>query len=536
VKNAGDQLLDAVVVGAGFAGLYALHKLRAQGLSVRVIEAAPELGGTWYFNRYPGARCDVESVDYSYSFSDELQQEWNWTEKYATQAEILAYLNWVADKLDLRSDITFNTRVVSAVLDETTLRWTVTTDAGEVLTARFCLMATGPLSAAMTPNFSGLDTFGGEIYHTAHWPYDDVDFTGKRVAVIGTGSSGIQTIPIIAEQAAHLYVFQRTPNYSIPAGNRSLSSEELAEIKAGYAERRRLSWRSGGGSPHITAPKPTMDFTPEERRAAFEKRWQLGGVLYSKTFPDQMTDLVANEEARKFYEEKIRAVIADPAVADLLIPNDHPIGTKRICTDSNYFQTFNKPNVSLVSVRATPIESVDAAGINTGDTHYDLDAIVFATGFDAMTGALAKIDIVGRHGARLSEDWVHGPRTYLGLGVDGFPNLFLISGPGAPAVLANMVLHAEAHVNWIADAIAYLDDHGCTAMEATRDAVDGWGAELSRRAEASLFIKANSWYLGANVPGKPRVFMLFLGGFAAYNDICAEVADAGYKGFDLVKI
>ncbi len=535
VKNAGDQLLDAVVVGAGFAGLYALHKLRAQGLSVRVIEAAPELGGTWYFNRYPGARCDVESVDYSYSFSDELQQEWNWTEKYATQAEILAYLNWVADKLDLRSDITFNTRVVSAVLDETTLRWTVTTDAGEVLTARFCLMATGPLSAAMTPNFSGLDTFGGEIYHTAHWPYDDVDFTGKRVAVIGTGSSGIQTIPIIAEQAAHLYVFQRTPNYSIPAGNRALSSEELAEIKAGYAERRRLSWRSGGGSPHITAPKPTMDFTPEERRAAFEKRWQLGGVLYSKTFPDQMTDLVANEEARKFYEEKIRAVIADPAVADLLIPNDHPIGTKRICTDSNYFQTFNKPNVSLVSVRATPIESVDAAGINTGDTHYDLDAIVFATGFDAMTGALAKIDIVGRHGARLSEDWVHGPRTYLGLGVDGFPNLFLISGPGAPAVLANMVLHAEAHVNWIADAIAYLDDHGCTAMEATRDAVDGWGAELSRRAEASLFIKANSWYLGANVPGKPRVFMLFLGGFAAYNDICAEVADAGYKGFDLVK-
>ncbi len=536
VKNAGDQLLDAVVVGAGFAGLYALHKLRAQGLSVRVIEAAPELGGTWYFNRYPGARCDVESVDYSYSFSDELQQEWNWTEKYATQAEILAYLNWVADKLDLRSDITFNTRVVSAVLDETTLRWTVTTDAGEVLTARFCLMATGPLSAAMTPNFSGLDTFGGEIYHTAHWPYDDVDFTGKRVAVIGTGSSGIQTIPIIAEQAAHLYVFQRTPNYSIPAGNRSLSSEELAEIKAGYAERRRLSWRSGGGSPHITAPKPTMDFTPEERRAAFEKRWQLGGVLYSKTFPDQMTDLVANEEARKFYEEKIRAVIADPAVADLLIPNDHPIGTKRICTDSNYFQTFNKPNVSLVSVRATPIESVDAAGINTGDTHYDLDAIVFATGFDAMTGALGKIDIVGRDGARLRDDWAHGPRSYLGLGVDGFPNLFLISVPGAPAVLANMVLHAEAHVNWIADAIAYLDDHGCTAMEATRDAVDGWGAELSRRAEASLFIKANSWYLGANVPGKPRVFMLFLGGFAAYNDICAEVADAGYKGFDLVKI
>ncbi len=536
VKNTDDQPLDAVVVGAGFAGLYALHKLRAQGLSVRVIEAAPEVGGTWYYNRYPGARCDVESVDYCYSFSDELQQEWNWSEKYATQAEILRYLNWVADKLDLRRDIMLNTRVASAQLDETTLRWTVSTDGGEVLTARFCLMATGPLSAAMTPNFDGLDAFAGEIYHTAHWPDEDVDFSGKRVAIIGTGSSGIQTIPIIAEQAAHLYVFQRTPNYSIPAGNMPLSAQELDEIKAGYAERRRLSWRSGGGSPHITAPKPTMEFTPEERRAAFEKRWQLGGVLYSKTFPDQMTDMVANDEARKFYEEKIRAVIDDPAVADLLIPNDHPIGTKRICTDSNYFQTFNKPNVSLVSVRATPIESVDAAGINTADMHYDLDAIVFATGFDAMTGALAKIDIIGRASARLSDNWAHGPRTYLGLGVDGFPNLFLISGPGAPAVLANMVLHAEAHVNWIADAIGFLDDHGYTAIEATPDAVEGWGAELARRAEASLFTKANSWYLGANVPGKPRVFMLFLGGFAAYNDICAEVADAGYKGFDLVKI
>ncbi|MGA7051593.1 MAG: NAD(P)/FAD-dependent oxidoreductase [Mycobacterium sp.] len=540
MENTGDQLLDAVVVGAGFAGLYALHRLRAEGLSVRVIEAAPQLGGTWYYNRYPGARCDVESVDYCYSFSDELQQEWNWSEKYATQAEILRYLNWVADKLDLRRDITVNTRAVSAVLDEATLRWTVTTDGGEVLTARFCLMATGPLSAAMTPNFRGLATFAGEVYHTAHWPHEDVEFTGKRVAVIGTGSSGIQSIPIIAEQAAHLYVFQRTPNYSIPAGNRPLSAEELGEIKAGYAERRRLSWRSGGGSPHITAPKPTMDFTPEERWAAFEKRWQLGGVLYSKTFPDQMTDMAANEEARKFYEAKIRTVIDDPAVADLLIPDDHPIGTKRICTDSNYFETFNQPNVSLISVRANPIESVDAAGINTTginkpNAHYDLDTIVFATGFDAMTGALARIDIVGRDGARLSDDWAQGPRTYLGLGVDGFPNLFLISGPGAPAVLANMVLHAEAHVNWIADAIAYLDDHDYTAMEATPDAVDGWGTELARRAEASLFIKANSWYLGANVPGKPRVFMLFLGGFAVYNDICAEVAAAGYKGFALVK-
>jgi cation diffusion facilitator CzcD-associated flavoprotein CzcO len=530
-----DDGLDVIVVGAGFAGLYALHKLRAQGLSVRVLEAAPEVGGTWYYNRYPGARCDVESVDYCYSFSDELQQEWNWTERYATQSEILEYLNWVADKLDLRRDIVFGTRVVSAVLDETTLRWSLKTDTGLTLSARFCLMATGPLSAAMTPNFPGLDTFAGTIHHTARWPQDPVDFTGKRVAVIGTGSSGIQSIPIIAEQAAHLYVFQRTPNYSVPAGNAPLPAKELREIKADYARRRDLSWRSGGGSPHLTAAKQTMEFTPEERRAAFETRWQLGGVLFSKTFPDQMTDLEANEEARKFYEEKVRAVIHDPAVADLLIPTDHPIGTKRICTDSNYFQTFNRPNVTLISVRDTPIESVDPAGITTTDTHYDLDMIVLATGFDALTGALGSIDIVGRDGAALRDDWAHGPRTYLGLGVDGFPNLFLISGPGAPAVLANMVLHAEAQVDWIAQAIGYLDRHAYAGIEAEVDSVDAWGAECARRAETTLFTKANSWYMGANVPGKPRGFMLFVGGFATYNDICADVADAGYRGFELIR-
>ncbi|OBK44662.1 cyclohexanone monooxygenase [Mycobacterium gordonae] len=531
----GEQPSDVVVVGAGFAGLYALHKLRAQGLQVRVLEAAPELGGTWYYNRYPGARCDVESVDYCYSFSEELQQEWDWTEKYATQPEILRYLNWVADKLDLRRGIELNTRVSSAVFDEDALHWTIATDTGQRLTARYVLMATGPLSDAMTPQFPGLDTFAGEIYHTAHWPHEAVDFTGKRVAVIGTGSSGIQSIPLIAEQAAQLTVFQRTPNFSVPAGNKPLSSQELDEIKSGYAERRRLSWRSGGGSPHITATKPAMQFSAEERRAAFEKRWQLGGVLYSKTFPDQTTDPAANEAAREFYEEKVRAVIEDPAVADLLIPTDHPIGTKRICTDSNYFQTFNQPNVTLVSVRATPIESVDSSGINTTDQHYDLDMIVLATGFDALTGALAKIDIVGRDGATLRDRWAHGPRSYLGLGIDGFPNLFVISGPGAPAVLANMVLHAEAQVNWIADAIEYLDARGYAAIEAGAEAVDSWGAECARLAEATLFTKANSWYMGANVPGKPRGFMLFIGGFATYNQICAEVAEAGYKGFELVK-
>lgn len=534
--NGDGEVVDAVVVGAGFAGIYALHRLRAQGLSVRVFEAAPEVGGTWYYNRYPGARCDVESVDYCYSFSSELEQEWDWSEKYATQAEILRYLNWVTDKLDLRTGITFNTRVTAAVLDEQSLHWTVRTDTGEAVRARFCIMATGPLSAALTPDFDGLNTFTGDIHHTAHWPHRPVDFTGKRVAVIGTGSSGIQSVPLIAEQAEQLYVFQRTPNYSVPAGNQPLTDDDRMRVKAGYAERRRLSWRSGGGSPHIAHPRLTMDVTPEERREAFETRWQLGGVLFSKTFSDQMIDAVANDEARKFYEQKVRSIIDDPDVAELLIPTDHPIGTKRICTDTNYFQTFNRPNVKLISVRSTPIESIDATGINTSDAHYDVDAIVLATGFDAMTGALDKIDIVGRGGQRLRDDWIDGPRTYLGLGVDGFPNMFLVSGPGAPAVLANMVLHAEAHVNWIADAIGHLDAHGYGAIEATVDAVDAWIAECNQRADATLFPKANSWYLGANVPGKPRVFMLFIGGFAVYLDICRDIADAGYKGFSLLKV
>lgn len=533
--SATQDTVDVVVVGAGFGGLYALHKFRHQGRSVRVFEAAPEVGGTWYFNRYPGARCDVESLDYCYSFSDELQREWTWTEKYATQPEILSYIKWVADRLDLRSGITFDTRVSSAVFDEDALLWTVTTEGGEKVRSRFVVMATGPLSSPLTPNINGLDSFGGEVYHTAHWPHEGVDFTGKRVAVIGTGSSGIQSIPIIAEQAAQLYVFQRTPNYSVPAGNRTLDLDEIKHAKDTYAERRRMSWRSGGGSPHVAHPKMTMEASPEERRAAFEKRWQLGGVLFSKTFADQMIDMDANDEARKFYEEKVRAVIDDPDVADLLIPIDHPIGTKRICTDTNYFETYNRDNVELVSVRKTPIESIDATGINSSEDHYVVDAIVLATGFDAMTGTLAKIDIVGRDGRKLIDDWADGPRTYLGLGVDGFPNLFLVSGPGAPAVLANMVLHAEAHINWISDAIDYLDEHGLSAIEATTDAVDDWVAECNRRADGTLFPKANSWYMGANVPGKPRVFMLFIGGFAVYLDICAEVADAGYKGFSLLK-
>ncbi|BCN45818.1 flavin-containing monooxygenase [Prescottella equi] len=526
---------DVVVVGAGVAGLYAVHRFRQQGLTVRAFEAASGVGGVWYWNRYPGARCDVESVDYSYSFSPELEQEWDWSEKYATQPEILAYLEHVADRFDLRRDIQFDTRVTSATLDEETLRWTVRTDRGDVVSARFFVVAAGPLSNANTPDFDGLDTFAGDVFHTAHWPHDGVDFTGKRVGVIGTGSSGIQSIPHIAEQADKLFVFQRSANYSVPAGNAPLDDATRAEQKANYAERRRLSWESGGGSPHRAHPKLTLEATEEERRAAYEERWKLGGVLYSKTFPDQLTDQAANDAAREFWEEKVRAVIDDPAIADLLIPDDHAIGAKRIVTDSGYYETYNRDNVELVNLKATPIVGMDAAGVNTTEAHYDLDAIVLATGFDAMTGSLDKLDIVGRGGQSLKEKWAAGPETYLGLGIDGFPNFFNLTGPGSPSVLANMVLHSELHVDWVADAIAYLDDRGAAAIEGTPEAVADWVEECRTRAEASLLNTANSWYLGANIPGRPRVFMPFLGGFAGYRQIITEVADSGYKGFAILE-
>ncbi|WP_308646767.1 flavin-containing monooxygenase [Nocardia cyriacigeorgica] len=530
----GPTSVDVVVVGAGIAGLYALHKFRSQGLTVRVFEAADGVGGVWYWNRYPGARCDVESVDYSYSFDEALQQEWNWSEKYATQPEILAYLNHVADRFDLRRDIEFGARVTDTVLDESTLRWEVRTDTGTVVSARFVVLAVGPLSNANTPDIAGLDTFAGPVLHTSHWPHEGVDFTGQRVGVIGTGSSGIQAIPCIAEQAERLHVFQRTANYSVPAGNVPLDEETRRAQKANYAERRRLSMASGGGSPHQPHPKSALEVSEEERRAAYQQRWELGGVLFSKTFPDQMVTREANDTARLFWEEKVRAVIDDPAVADLLIPNDHPIGTKRICTDTNYYQTYNRDNVELVNLRATPIERIDAEGLHTTEDYYRLDALVLATGFDAMTGSVAKLNIVGRDGLTLNQAWQEGPKTYLGLGVSGFPNLFNLTGPGSPSVLANMVLHSELHVDWVAAAIDYLDRNGATALEARPDAVDAWVAECAERAARTLMPTANSWYLGANVPGKPRVFMPFVGGFGVYGEIIAEVAAAEYKGFDVI--
>ncbi len=526
--------VDAVVIGAGFAGLYALHRLRGDGLTVRLFEAADGVGGVWYWNRYPGARCDVESVDYSYSFDDDLQQEWDWSEKYATQPEILRYLNHVTDRYDLRPHITFGTRVTDAILDENALRWEISTDTGEVAYSRFVVLAVGPLSNANIPPIDGLDSFGGTVYHTAHWPHAGVDFAGQRVGVIGTGSSGIQAIPCIAEQARELYVFQRSPNYSIPAGNTPLTDEIRRTQKVGYPERRRLSMASGGGSPHQPHRRSALEVSEQERRDAYEKRWQLGGVLFSKTFPDQLTDVSANDTARAFWEQKIRTIVDDPQLADWLIPTDHPIGTKRICTDDNYFQTFNRDNVTLVNLRETPIERMNAGGVTTSTTRYELDALVLATGFDAMTGSVSKLNVVGRGGETLNAAWASGPVTYLGLGVPGFPNLFNITGPGSPSVLANMALHSELHVDWIADAIGHLRERGATALEATRSAAADWTEECTHRAAEGLMLRANSWYLGANVAGKPRVFMPFVGGFGVYGQIIADVAAAGYKGFDLL--
>ncbi|WP_420752605.1 flavin-containing monooxygenase [Rhodococcus sp. O3] len=531
--NRNSTAVDVVVVGAGVAGLYAAHTLCRHGLTVQGFESAGGVGGTWYHNRYPGARCDVESVDYSFSFDDDLQQEWTWSERFATQPEILAYLEHVADRFDLRRHFRFSTRVVSAEFDEADSVWRIRTDDGEVTTGRYCIFATGCLSATNLPDIPGRDDFRGAAYHTGSWPHDAVEFTGKRVGVIGTGSSGMQSIPLIAEEADHLYVFQRTANYSIPAGNRPFDAEAMREIKATYAERRRLSRLSGGGSPFTPYPHGALEVTDEERTRVYDEWWNRGGVLFSKAFPDQLTDLDANNTARVYWENKIRQIVTDPELAETLIPDDHPIGTKRIVTDSGYFATFNRDNVTLVDLRRTPIDRINESGIATTAGQYDLDIIVYATGFDAMTGALSRIDIRGRGDRRLVDEWAAGPRTYLGLGVSGFPNMFLVNGPGSPGPLANMVLTSEQHLDWIVDCIEYVDERGAVTVEADPDAVDAWVAELNERASTTLFPSANSWYLGANIPGKPRVFMPFIGGFAAYGQILDEVAGAGYKGFAL---
>jgi len=526
---------DALIIGAGFSGLYQLLCLRDRlGLSVQVLEAGGGVGGTWYWNRYPGARCDSESHSYCYSFSEELSREWEWSERYPGPPEILRYLNHVADHFDLKRDIRFNTKVTSAHYDETANLWRVSTDAGESLTAQFLITAVGCLSSANIPNIPGLDTFEGRWYHTGQWPHEGVDFRGKRVGLVGTGSTGIQAAPVIAETAAHLTVFQRTANYSVPARNGPLTPEFKRYVKENNREIRQVTQASVNGHPWLIADRSALKTSPEERQAIYEAAWEEGGLRFRAAFRDLLTDKVANDTAAEFIRAKIREIVKDPATAAKLSDIDHPYASKRPPIDTDYFETFNRDNVELVDVRADPIERITPKGIRTRAAEYPLDIIVFATGFDGMTGSLLRIDIRGRDGVPLSKAWAAGPRNYLGLQVAGFPNLFTVTGPGSPSVLCNMPVAIEQHVEWITDCIAHLREHGLTRIEPTPEAVESWVAKVNAAADATLLPQAkHSWYLGANIPGKPRVFMPYAGGMAKYRKICAEVAAKDYEGFRL---
>ena len=530
--SAAPRQFDAVIVGAGFAGLYMLQRLRQSGLSAHVFEAGSGVGGTWFWNRYPGARCDVESMEYSYQFCDELQQQWIWSERYAPQPEILAYANHVADRFALRDGIELDTRVLAARYDEANARWHVQTTSGSAV-ARYCIMATGCLSSTNTPDFPGLDTYTGATYHTGNWPQAGVDFSGRTVGIIGTGSSAIQSIPVIAEQAAHLYVFQRTPNYSVPAQNAPLAPDEQARIKANYAGLRELASRQPFGSNLEFGDRAALAVSDDERRREYEARWQRGGLPFVAAFNDLLYSEEANATAAEFIREKIRSIVRDPAVAALLSPQ-HIVGCKRLCADTGYYATFNRENVTLVDVSSDHITAITPRGLATAKQNYTLDCIVFATGFDAMTGALHRIDIRGRAGMSLKDKWAAGPRTYLGLGTAGFPNLFTITGPGSPSVLSNMLPSIEQHVNWIADCIGFLDSRGYASIEAKPAAEEAWGAHVNDVAYTTLYPHCNSWYLGANVPGKPRVFMPYIG-VPPYVQKCNEVAAKEYEGFALAR-
>jgi cation diffusion facilitator CzcD-associated flavoprotein CzcO len=524
---------DVIVVGAGFSGLYALHRLRKLGFSVRVLERGSGVGGTWFWNRYPGARCDIESVDYCYSFSEELLDEWTWSERYAAQPEILAYLNHVADRFDLRRAIQLETEVESAHFNESADRWVLTTSQGERLHCRWCVMATGNLSKIKRPGFAGLDEFQGEWFHTGDWPPNGVDFSGRRVAVIGTGSTGIQAIPQIAKQASQLYVFQRTPNYSMPAQNRPLTAEERREIRGNYAQRRRFAEQSDPGIPFPAPTKAAFEVTPSERRRMYEQGWRRGGInSLSYAFTDFHSNHAANSTAAEFTRQKIRQIVRDPEVAEALCPYQH-IGTKRTCVDIDYFETYNRDNVELIDLRREPLHAITTRGVKTEAAEYEVDSIVFAIGFDAMTGALLAMDIRGTDARTLRERWSAGPRTYLGLAVAGFPNLFMVTGPGSPSVLSNMAVSIEQHVDWITDCIEAMRERGVSRIEATEQAEEEWVRHVSALADATLYPVANSWYVGANIPGKPRVFMPYVGGCGPYRQECDEVAADGYRGFIL---
>ncbi len=527
------RAFDAIIVGAGFSGLYQLYLLRDRlGLSVRVLDAADGVGGTWYWNRYPGARCDSESYYYSYSFSEELEQEWEWTERYPEQPEILRYLNHVADRFGLRPDIQLDTKVTGARFDRDTQRWLVTTAAGEAFSAQFLITAVGCLSTANLPAVPGIESFGGQAFHTGLWPHAGVDFAGKRVGLIGTGSTGIQAAPVIAASAKQLVVFQRTANYSVPARNGPMDGEAQRRIKATYADIRRMSRDSPNGHPWEIAPEGALEVSEAERLARYEAAWTLGGLRFRAAFRDILSNPAANETAAEFIRGKISQIVRDPAVAERLTPRDHPFAAKRPPIDTAYFETFNRDNVLLVDVRAAPIQAIVAHGVQTSEATYELDVIVFATGFDAMTGPLLALNIEGEGGRSLRQAWAAGPRSYLGLQIPGFPNLFTITGPGSPSVLTNMPTAIEQHADWIAGCIADMRQRGLRRIETTEAASEAWVEEVNRAADATLLpMASSSWYLGANVPGKPRVFMPYAGGMARYAALCQDVAEDGYRGF-----
>jgi cation diffusion facilitator CzcD-associated flavoprotein CzcO len=533
VSESPRQVYDAIIIGAGFSGLYQLHKLRDElGLDVVVLEKGDGIGGTWYWNRYPGARCDSESYYYCYSFNKEIEQAWSWSERYPEHPEIRKYLNFVADRLELKRDIRLGTEVVSASFDDTTNMWTVNSASGQVLSASFLITAVGCLSSTNVPKLPGLENFKGQWYHTGLWPHEGVDLGGKRVGQIGTGSTGIQAAPALAQQAKHLTVFQRTANYSIPARNGPVSADDIKHTRETYDDIWRQARAGTNGHPFSMSTRSALSVPDEERDEIYEKAWERGGLRFRASFSDILQDVKANDTASDFIRQKIKEVVENPAIADMLTPHDHGFATKRPPIDTGYFETFNRDNVQLVDLKAEPIVEVTANGIRTTQQEYELDIIVFATGFDALTGALVNLNIAGSGGHKLKDAWSAGPRTYLGLQTPRFPNLFTITGPGSPSVLCNMPIAIEQHVDWITNCIREMRAKGLKRIEAQSESTDKWVDEVNEAADATLLpMASSSWYLGANVPGKPRVFMPYAGGFARYTSICDDVAQDDYRGF-----
>lgn len=525
--------IDALIVGAGFGGMRALYTLRSMGFAVQAIEASSDLGGVWHHNRYPGARCDVESYDYSYMFSPELEQDWRWSERYATQPEVLRYAHHVADRFDLRRDIAFDTRMERADYDEGTNRWTVSGTDGRQWNAGYLILAVGQLSTTKRPLFPGQDSFKGQILHSAEWPHEPVDLAGKRVGIIGTGSSGVQMTPVVAAEAAHLTVFQRSANFSIPAANAPIPDDEDRAVKADYRARRDRALNSPSGLGFVPNGASALDAEPEERTAVYEAAWRRLGFGFALAYKDILLNAASNETAAAFIRAKIAEQVDDPATRALLTPQGFPFGTKRPSVDSHYFATFNRDNVTLVDIKAAPIKAITPDGIRTADADYPLDIIVMATGFDAFTGSLLRPAISGRGGLTLSEAWNDGPVSYLGLSVADFPNMFIIVGPGSPSLLSNVILSIEQQVDWLAALLGHARDHDIAAIEATVEEQDAWVAHVNMRAQETLYPEAASYYMGAEIEGKPKVFMPYSGGVRAYRRILENVAAAGYAAFRL---